>query len=166
MNPLGLLSLRTRLLVGLGVLIVATGATVTSALAAATPGSGAPLVTALEGANEVPAANDPQASGTALVRLNPGRGTVCFDISWSDVPGTVEHAHIHHAAAGVAGPVVVPLFNGSFAGTASDTGCVSASRDLIRAIINDPGAYYVNIHSSVFPAGAARGQLAHPGEDG
>lgn len=164
MTPFGLPSLRIRLLVGFGALLVATAATVTSALAAASPGSGAPLVTTLNGANERPPANDPQASGNALIRLNPGQGTVCFDISWTNVPGTVQHAHIHKAPAGVAGPIVIPLFNGSFSGTASDSGCVTASRDLILAVINDPGAYYVNIHSTMFPAGAARGQLAPPGD--
>lgn len=157
-------SVRARIAAGLGVLALATAATVTSAVAAVSPGDGAPLVTTLKGANEVPPANDPQASGTALVRLNPGQGTVCFDISWSNVPGTVLHAHIHKAPAGTAGPIVVPLFNGSFAGTASDSGCVSAARALIDAIIQDPGAYYVNIHSTVYPGGAARGQLDHPGK--
>ena len=157
-------SFRARLVAGLGVLAIATAATVTSALAAASPGNGAPLVTTLRGANEVPAANDPAANGSALVRLNPGQGTVCFDISWSNVPGTVQHAHIHKAPAGTAGPIVVPLFNGSFAGTASDSGCVTADRALINAIVDDPGAYYVNVHSTVYPAGAGRGQLAHPGD--
>ena len=158
-------SFRVRLVAGLGMLVIATAATVTSALAAVSPGSGAPLVATLKGASEVPAANDPAAGGTALIRLNPGQRTVCFDISWSKVPGTVQHAHIHKAPAGTAGPIVVPLFNGSFAGTASDSGCVSADRALINAIIDNPGSYYVNIHSTVYPAGAARGQLAHPGKD-
>ena len=158
-------SFRARLVAGLGVLATGTAATVTSALAAASPGTGAPLVATLKGASEVPAANDPAAGGTALLRLNPGQGTVCFDISWSKVPGTVQHAHIHKAPAGTAGPIVVQLFNGSFAGSASDSGCVSADRALINAIIDDPGSYYVNVHSTVYSAGAGRGQLAHPGED-
>lgn len=158
------LSVRTRLVVGVGVVALAIATSVTSVLAKPSPGDGAPLVTSLTGANEVPPANDPQASGTALVRLNPGQGTVCFDISWSNVPGSVQHAHIHKAAAGVAGPVVIPLFNGNFTGTASDTGCVTAARSLIDAIIQDPGAYYVNIHSTVYPEGAGRGQLDHPGK--
>lgn len=162
MHPHRSLPFLTGLPAALGVLVVAAAATVTAATAAS-PGSGAPLVTTLAGANEAPPAADPQASGTALVRLNPGQGTVCFDISWSDVPGTVLHAHIHKAAAGVAGPIVIPLFNGSFAGTASDSGCVAAARDLIDAIIENPSGYYVNIHSTVYPAGAGRGQLDHPG---
>lgn len=158
------LTFRARLVAGLGVLALTAVASVTSALAAVSPGEGAPLVTTLKGSNEAPPANDPQASGTALVRLNPGQGTVCFDISWSDVPGMVQHAHIHKAAAGASGPVAVPLFTGNFSGTASDSGCVNADRALIDAIIQDPSAYYVNIHSTVYPAGAGRGQLDHPGK--
>jgi len=39
-------------------------------------------------------------------------------------------------------------------------GCVSGvDEELIKAIRQDPGAYYVNIHSIVFAAGAIRGQL-------
>jgi hypothetical protein len=62
----------------------------------------------------------------------------------------------------VAGPVVVPLFVGvAFSGTGSTSGCTTnVDRDLILAIIRDPANYYVNIHSSVFPAGAIRGQLS------
>ena len=47
-----------------------------------------------------------------------------------------------------------------FAGTDETSGCVEGvDRDLIKAIRQDPSAYYVNIHSTVFPAGAVRGQL-------
>jgi CHRD domain len=71
-------------------------------------------------------------------------------------------AHIHAAPAGVAGPVLVPLFTGvGLLGTDSASGCVlGVSQELIKAITHDPGAYYVNVHSSVFPAGAVRGQLS------
>jgi hypothetical protein len=57
--------------------------------------------------------------------------------------------------------VVVPLFTGvALAGTGSASGCVaSVSEELIKAIRHNPENYYVNIHSTVFPAGAIRGQL-------
>ena len=62
----------------------------------------------------------------------------------------------------VAGPIVVPLFTGvALAGTDSDSGCVAGvSEELIKAIRHDRENYYVNIHSTVFLAGAARGQLS------
>ena len=122
--------------------------------------AGRPFTTTLTGAAEVPPA-DPDASGSAAILLNQGLGTVCFDLSWENVDGTVFAAHIHVAPAGVNGPIVVPLFAGSFAGTDSVSGCVeNVDRNLIKAIRQDPSAYYVNVHSMPdFPGGAIRGQL-------
>src|ERR1044071_6540636 len=75
-------------------------------------GEGRPFSATLTGAPEVPGPGDPDASGTAFITLNQGQGEVCFDLSWAGVDGTVFAAHIHVGPAGVAGPVVVPLFVG------------------------------------------------------
>jgi hypothetical protein len=117
--------------------------------------------TTLTGAAEVPGPGDPDASGTASITLNQGQGTVCFVLTWQDIDGTVTDAHIHQAPVGTPGPVVVPLFtSASFPGTGSTSGCISdVSRALIQDIRQNPADYYVNIHSTVFPAGAIRGQL-------
>jgi len=122
--------------------------------------AGRPFATILTGAAEVPPA-DPDASGSASIVLNQGLGTVCFDLSWENVDGTVFAAHIHLAPAGMNGPIVVPLFAGSFGGTDSVSGCIEdVDRDLIKAIRQDPSAYYVNVHSDPnFLGGAIRGQL-------
>ena len=113
--------------------------------------------TTLTGAAEVPGPGDPDGSGTAVIRLNHGQGEVCFELEVSGiVPATA--AHIHVGPADVAGPVVVgltPPTNGS------SSGCVSGvSPDLIKAIIQNPDAYYVNVHNAEYPAGALRGQLS------
>jgi CHRD domain-containing protein len=138
-------------------LVVAFGA-----LPALADDGGRPFSTALSGAAEVPGPGDPNASGTASLRLNPGQGEVCFDLSWADIDGEVFAAHIHVAPAGSPGPIVVPLFAGSFGGTGNLSDCVEGvDRDLIRAIIQNPEAYYVNVHSRPnFPGGAIRGQLS------
>ena len=133
------------------------------AVAAAAGASGRPLsATPLTGAQEVPGPGDPDASGTADVTLNQGAGTVCSTITWANVDGTVTDSHIHRGAAGVAGPVVVPLFTGqAFPGTGAFSGCTEdVDRALIKEIRKDPSAFYVNVHSDVFPAGAIRGQLS------
>jgi CHRD domain len=129
-------------------------------IAAPALGQGRPFSTTLTGAAEVPGPGDPNASGTALLTLNQGQGEVCFDLSWAGIDGTVTAAHIHVGDVGVAGPVVVPLFAGAFAGTDSESACISGvDPELIKAIRQHPADYYVNIHSDVFPAGAIRGQL-------
>ena len=127
---------------------------------AAVAASGSPLATDMVGAEEAPGPGDPDATGHASFTLNQGAEQVCFDLSWADIDGTVVAAHIHLAPEGVAGPVVVPLFMEPLAGTDSASGCIEdVDRALVKAIRKDPGAYYVNVHSDVFPAGAIRGQL-------
>lgn len=117
---------------------------------------GRPFVTTLTGAAEVPGPGDPDGSGTASIRLNHGQGEVCFELAVSGIaPATA--AHIHVGPAGVAGPVVVGL-SPPTSGTSS--GCVAADADLIKAIIQSPQEYYVNVHNAEYPAGALRGQLS------
>jgi CHRD domain-containing protein len=129
------------------------------ALLVATPvmAGGRPFTTTLHGANEVPA-GDPDAVGTATVWVNAGTGTVCYAWSVSNAATPIFAAHIHHAVAGVAGPVVVPL---PPTGPSSGTGCTTGvSRSLAIDILTHPRDYYVNTHNAEFPTGAARGQLS------
>jgi len=130
------------------------------AVAAADEG-GRPFSTTMAGANEAPAPGDPNATGQAELTLNQGQNEVCFQLAWADIDGEVFAAHIHVAPAGSPGPIVVPLFAGSFAGTDSVSGCVQdVDPELIKAIRQDPSAYYVNVHSRPdFQGGAIRGQL-------
>ena len=118
---------------------------------------GRPFTTTLAGAAEVPT-GDPDATGTATVWVNPGQGTVCYSWSVTGAATPIVAAHIHHATAGVAGPVVVPL---PPTGVSSGSGCVTGvDRSLAQDIIQHPWDYYVNTHNAEFPTGAARGQLS------
>ena len=101
---------------------------------------------------------DPDAAGAMIVIVNPARDTVCFLTRWSNIDGTVVASHIHRAPVGVPGPVVIPLFSGTFAGTDQLRGCVSANGLAVELIAN-PSAFYVNIHSTVYQPGAIRAQL-------
>lgn len=142
--------------------LIALAATSILALpATAVAAGGSTTATDLTGAAEVPGPGDPDASGDAVITLNQGRGTICYDLSWADIDGTVTAAHLHEAPAGSAAPVAVGLFGGgTFLGTDSATGCVTGvDRALVKEIRKDPASYYVNVHSDVFPAGAIRGQL-------
>jgi hypothetical protein len=138
-------------------LVVALG---TVGVAQAADG-GRPLSTTLTGAEEAPGPGDPNATGQADLTFNQGQQEVCFTISWADIDGEVFAAHIHVAPAGDPGPIVVTLFTGSFAGTGSASGCAeNVDPELIKAIRQEPSAYYVNVHSRPnFPGGAVRGQL-------
>ena len=86
-----------------------------------------------------------------------------------DGVGTPNRGHIHLAPAGSNGGIVVPFFELAAAPTdprndeienGRITDCVAADPPVLSAIVASPGLYYVNIHSSRFPGGAARGQLA------
>jgi CHRD domain-containing protein len=120
---------------------------------------GRKFTTTLTGAAEAPGPGDPDGSGTAMLELNPGTGQVCFEISLSDIALPINAGHIHEAPAGVPGPVVIPLFLTPDA-DGFISGCVSADREEIKEIIQHPEEYYVNVHNTEFPAGAARGQLS------
>jgi CHRD domain len=113
----------------------------------------------LSGSNEV-GGGDPNGSGTAAVKVRDTE--ICFDLKWSGFEAIM--AHIHKGPAGTNGDVVVPFFTSeSPLDTNSKSGCVTAKESLVKAIADNPGNYYVNVHSPEFPKGAARGQLAVAG---
>ena len=135
--------------------MLAVAALVLVAMAPATAG-GRPFTVDLTGEAEVTAAGVPNqgdldGSGTAVLRVNPGLGQVCWTITVSGID-PVTGAHIHEAPATTTGPVVVPL-------APYTDGCTDVDRELALDIIRNPSDYYVNVHTATFPAGALRGQL-------
>ena len=120
---------------------------------------GRPISVTISGAAEAPGPADPDGSGSASFTFNPGLGQVCYDYTVTGV-APLTAAHIHIAPGGLPGPVVIPTPPTSATG---GSGCVTANRDLIVAILENPSAYYFNVHNADFPAGALRGQLTrHP----
>ena len=118
---------------------------------------GTTLQAAMTGETENPA-GDPVATGTATIRLRAGQGQVCYRINAANLPTPAVASHIHRAAAGAVGPVVVPLATPNAAGQAA--GCAAAPRTVVKAILAAPASFYVNVHTSGFPGGAIRGQLS------
>jgi hypothetical protein len=90
---------------------------------------------------------------------------VCFDLSISNLgAGTVTAAHIHRGKAKRRGPVVVALGDGISLDPLNHHDraslCVNGvAKKTIRAILRAPANYYANVHTTVWPGGAARGQL-------
>jgi hypothetical protein len=132
----------------------AAAAVLLSSTAFAQDATGRKFSVPLEG-EQVTFGGDLDGSGTASIRINPGRSEVCYTIKVQGIE-TATLAHIHEGPAGGNGPVVV-----DFAPPASGTssGCVSVSRELAREIIQAPSDYYVVVHNASFPAGALRGQI-------
>jgi hypothetical protein len=131
-----------------------------AALVLALPASAAPLAhleTVMTGEREVPERGDPDGIGKADVKVF--RTKVCYTLTFKRIaPATA--AHIHEGRKGVAGPVVVTLFerpNNPVERRISR--CVDISRSLSKALREHPRRYYINVHNPRFPDGAIRGQL-------
>ena len=101
-----------------------------------------------------------QGTGNAIVLVNSQQEMVCYDFTGTkNIKLPAIASHIHQAAVGVAGPVVVPFGNPPDANGVS-SGCVTnVPGDIIMGILTNPANYYVNVHTTDFPAGAIRGQL-------
>jgi hypothetical protein len=159
-NRVTVVAMAAALLFGLA--LISTPAAASGAASASGAGKAVLLAATLKGANEVPGPGDPDGRGRAVVRLAGDRA--CFLLQWSGI-GAPTASHIHEGRAGVAGPVVVPLFQpGVNAASLPDTlssvaGCVDVDPALAARIAAKPSNWYVNIHTADFPAGAIRGQL-------
>ena len=113
---------------------------------------------------EVPTPGPDGATGSAVIRFDDETNELCYELTIDGIDGgdAVIAAHIHEGEAGVAGDVVVPLFTEP--PTGEMTGCVEdVDADVMAAIQADPEAYYVNIHTEAYQAGAVRGQLTLEG---
>jgi hypothetical protein len=147
-------SMRNLLVAGVGAvaalaialpLLPAGGTTTTTELAAQ-----------LDGAQEVPPA-DANGVGDAFVFGTPSDPrALCYVVIVNRIR-PAQAAHIHRGAAGVNGPVVVPLRAPSDGDSAA---CVQVRERLVARILANPQNFYVNVHNRPFPDGAIRGQLA------
>ena len=106
----------------------------------------------LSGANEVPAVTT-SAAGTGTVTIKEDR-SVSAKITVTGMTATA--AHIHEAAAGANGPVIVP-----FTKMGDDTFVAPDGAKLTEAQYASykAGKLYVNVHSGKNPGGEIRAQL-------
>jgi hypothetical protein len=115
-------------------------------------GGGYSQSVSLTGAHEVPPVST-GASGSGTVTVNADH-TVSARITVSGMTPTA--AHIHEAAMGVNGPVIVPLTKQGDDTFVSAAGAkfTDAQYDAFKA-----GHTYVNVHSAKSPSGEIRAQL-------
>ena len=107
---------------------------------------------ALSGAQEVPAVVT-SAAGSSTISVSPDK-SVSGSVTTSGMAGTV--AHIHTAAAGQNGPVIIPLTK-----SGENTWSVPPGTKLTDAQYDSfkAGNLYVNVHSAAHPGGEVRAQL-------
>lgn len=128
--------------------------------------------------NEVPPVSNAESVGHGAVQvqfdltrdaagtITAATATFYFQLTGYPAGTTIVGAHIHPAPAGMNGPVIIStglatantrvLSNGSGEFTFRDV-FVDPAR--VQQIINNPGAFYFNVHSPANPGGFSRGQL-------
>lgn len=106
--------------------------------------------------NEAPTPGPAGASAKATFTVDTSSGQICYRATATGLT-TLAAAHIHRGAAGVNGPVVVPLDQTKINGGAQT--CTSATPALAAEIAGNPAGFYFNVHTPEFSAGAVRGQL-------
>ena len=127
-------------------------ALVAIAFTAAASASAQTVQISLNGAQEVPPVAT-SASGTGAITIGPDQ-SVAGSVTTVGVDGTM--AHIHLAATGQNGPVIVPMVK-----TAEGVWSIPAGAKLNDAQFQSfkDGSLYVNVHSAAFKGGEIRGQL-------
>ncbi len=115
------------------------------------------LVATATSANETKTKGLSLGSATGTFTIDTAKGTLCYNLTSTDLQGIVVGSHIHSAVAGVDGGVVIPLK--AFRFNAQGRTCQKVNAALLKDIIAKPTAYYFNVHTRKYPAGAVRGQL-------
>ena len=146
MNTTQALKPAWRPLVGAALVLVLAASGLFAGSAAA-----ADIKVTLSGDQEVPPVTT-AGTGTGTISVGADR-SIQGSVTTQGIAGTM--AHIHEAAVGKNGPVVIPLDK------AGDTYTVPA-----KAVLTDAqyasfkaGNLYVNVHTAAHPAGELRGQL-------
>ncbi len=137
---------------------------------------------AMSPAEETPAITGVDAEGAAVIQIAVNRnnsgaitsGTVTFAVDYRlPANSVITGLHIHNAAAGVAGPVVIdsgingttrsvtiPNSRGNIFRITDIDSNNSAGLATLTSLMNDPTQFYVNLHTTSHTSGILRGQLS------
>lgn len=136
----------------------------------------------LSAANEVPPVTGPEAAATGTITVtmevtrdasnNITSAEANFSGTVANMPAgsTLIMSHIHTGVAGAEGAIVVdtglsagaalPITNGGATLTFGDR---AVDADVAEDLIDNPAAFYFNVHSALNTGGVVRGQLARQG---
>jgi hypothetical protein len=118
----------------------------------------------LDGAQE---GNASPATGSATLILDDVANTLDVNLSYSGLTTPLTNAHIHccslpPVAAVVIIPFVPPMTTGATAGTFANVFALTPTQ--VSQVMS--GLSYINLHTSTFPGGEIRGQIAAVPEPG
>jgi hypothetical protein len=173
-----------RIALGAAIVVVAAGASLGTVAAAddAPPTGANTLSERLTGYQEDPAPVSTTGTGRFRASVDEGRGRITYRLAFSALEADVAQAHIHFGGRaqsggisvflcsnlgnGPAGTQACPAGGGTISGTiqAGDVvgpeaqGIAPGEFDELVAAIR-AGKTYVNVHSSLYPAGEIRAQL-------
>ncbi len=109
---------------------------------------------------------DPDGAGVAVLRFDQTTGELCYEIIVRRIGEPTEpqpglgSAHIHlRATGGIAVHLEAEFVQAGAADVFFASNCVQVDAATLEAILADPSAFYVNIHTVEFPSGAIEGTL-------
>jgi plastocyanin len=120
---------------------------------------GVPFAETLSGGQEVPPVAA-AATATAFLGADFVSGSVAGTMTFSGLTSNATAAHIHNAAAGSNGPILIPFTGG--AGATSGIWFISGTLTTPQLAALRAGLLYANIHSENFPSGEIRAQITFP----
>jgi hypothetical protein len=109
---------------------------------------------------ELPSPTTSRAWGFAQVKVKPN-GVIEWTVRVHNPAGEAFRAgHIHVVSLpNGTGPAALTLLSGSYTGKQFELSGTVTNAALASALLADPDNYYVNLHTTAFPAGAIRGNL-------
>src|SRR5918996_2724872 len=137
----------------------------------------------LTGYEETPSAVSTTGNGTFNARISNDESRIDWELSYADLEGAVQQAHIHFGQRAVTGPITVFLCTNLGNGPAGTQPCppppATISGTITAADVTNPanergirageldellaairaGATYVNVHTTRWPGGEIRSQI-------
>lgn len=116
-------------------------------------------VTLLSAQEVIPGPGDADGDGDLSISIGRKTGTFCWFMNTTNVAAPLTAVHLHRGDVSESGEQVALL-----EGPTTSTGpaeCNDLDRRLVKDIVKQPSAYYIDVHNEEFPDGALRGQLTN-----